>query len=245
MPDHTCQNCGIVWHRPPTRGQVPKWCPDCRTWRNGGRVQSGVCASCGTKTADRRCIRCKPCEERRRQPNLTLKQCTWCYATHLGSGKFCGTDCRSAAADHRARKMRGPLRTAIEDADYASLLREIAARCTVTSDGCWNWDGCKQQGAKGGGPYPIYQRWQVHRLALEAKLGASLGTQTAHHICANSLCVNPDHLQQVTSRENVAEMLARNDYVRRIAALEKALAAERPGHQLLAEAPLAGVLRSA
>ncbi len=49
----------------------------------------------------------------------------------------------------------------------------------------------------------------------------------------------------MTVRDNVAEMLARNDYVRRIVALEKALAAERPGHPLLAEAPLAGILRSA
>lgn len=62
---------------------------------------------------------------------------------------------------------------------------------------------------------------------------------------ASPMCVNPNHLQQVTARENIAEMLARNDYVRRIAALERALAEADPQHPLLMDAPLGGVLRSA
>jgi len=79
----------------------------------------------------------------------------------------------------------------------------------------------------------------VHRLVLEAHLGASLGTQPAHHICANSVCVNPLHLQAVTHRENVAEMLARTYLVRRIGELEAALALVAPHHTLLTEVGLA------
>ncbi|OBB41788.1 HNH endonuclease [Mycolicibacterium fortuitum] len=154
-----------------------------------------------------------------------------------------------ADADDRAKKQRGPLRIAIDDSDYESIITAIRGKAAIDSiTDCWIWTGASVKSRKGG-EYPVFKsgrrQWQAHRLALEAKLGASLGRQTAHHICANSMCVNPDHLQQVTSRENVAEMLARNDYVRRIVALESALRAADPTNSLLAEAPPAGVLRTA
>ena len=44
---------------------------------------------------------------------------------------------------------------------------------------------------------------------------------TIHHKCANTLCVNPDHLQLSTNAENILEMNARNSYIRHIACLEK------------------------
>lgn len=37
----TCQGCGAGFHRPPTRGQRPKWCPDCR----GKHINP--CRNCG------------------------------------------------------------------------------------------------------------------------------------------------------------------------------------------------------
>jgi heme oxygenase len=65
------------------------------------------------------------------------------------------------------------------------------------------------------------------------KHGASLGSQAAHHACANTTCVNPDHLQPVTHRENIAEMMARKAYVARIRELEAALTEIQPSHPLL------------
>lgn len=55
-----------------------------------------------------------------------------------------------------------------------------------------------------------------------------------HHTCGDSRCVNPDHLQPVTHRDNTAEMLARHSYLARIAELEEALATIDPSHPLLA-----------
>jgi hypothetical protein len=52
-------------------------------------------------------------------------------------------------------------------------------------------------------------------------------------MCANSACVNPDHLQPVTHRENVAEMMARQSLLARIRELEARLAEVAPGDPLL------------
>ena len=76
--------------------------------------------------------------------------------------------------------------------------------------------------------------FQVHRLILQAKHGGKpLGVQAAHHVCANTLCINPEHLQPVTHRDNTAEMLARHTYLHRIAELEEALAQIDPNHPAL------------
>lgn len=78
------------------------------------------------------------------------------------------------------------------------------------------------------------QSHQAHRLMLQAQHdGAPLGVQAAHHRCANTMCINPDHLQPVTHRENIAEMLARRSYLNRITELEEALAALAPDHPVL------------
>lgn len=65
------------------------------------------------------------------------------------------------------------------------------------------------------------------------KHGSPLGTQQSHHVCANTMCVNPEHLQAATHVENIAEMKARRSYEARIAELEAALMDIDPEHPLL------------
>jgi len=123
-------------------------------------------------------------------------------------------------------------RSSFECGDYATFFQELKMRCVVDKKhGCWVW----QRRLKNG--YPV-QKWsnkqvQVHRLSLEAKHGRPLGSQVAHHKCANSSCVNPNHLQPVTHRDNNAEMMQRRTYLDRIAELENALAEIDPSHPLL------------
>jgi len=62
-------------------------------------------------------------------------------------------------------------------------------------------------------------------MALATRGGVSLGHMPVHHVCGNSLCVEPSHLQVVTPAANTAEMLERTHYKARIASLEQALAA--------------------
>lgn len=80
---------------------------------------------------------------------------------------------------------------------------------------------------------------------LEAKLDAPLGTQAAHHVCANSKCINPEHLVPATNAANIAEMKARASYIARIDELEAALAQIAPSHELLRAAPVSGTAREA
>lgn len=179
----------------------------------------------------------RPKNESKIEKRVELKQCEWCLQLHNGNGKFCSDSCQLDRAKEKAaykakisRLMQ--FRIAFEVKDYETFFKELQFRVDIDSNGCWVWSGR----VKSGG-YP-YLRWgnkthQVHRLVLEAKHGKPLGSQHAHHVCANSSCVNPDHLQPVTHRENIAEMLQRQSYLSRIDELEEALANINPKHPLL------------
>lgn len=68
--------------------------------------------------------------------------------------------------------------------------------------GCWVWTGSRLPTGysrfhygKGGG--------YGHRFALEFFKGLDLTDSHVDHLCRNPPCVNPDHLEAVTCRENV------------------------------------------
>lgn len=235
-----CGPCYSYWHRAQKKYTIT--CGHCgqdaqvpRRGKDRGKYCSRRCSSQAALNA---ALPVRIEKMKRDAARPTARQCQWCNALHFESAKYCSDACREASRVVTAKTMFGPMRAAIECGSPELIIEAIRAKSLLDDvTGCWTWTGPSTKSRKGGA-YPVYKsgktQWQVHRLSLEQKLGAPLGSQTAHHVCANSLCVNPDHLQQ-----------ARNDYVRRIVALEKALAAERPGHPLLAEAPLAGILRSA
>lgn len=128
--------------------------------------------------------------------------------------------------------LRSPLRRALESSDGPGVIAAVRADCRVDGDGCWIWrrrtrDGYANVNVAG-------QTMQVHRLVLESVVGP-LGEQAAHHVCAKTACVNPDHLQPVTAAANTAEMLARRYLVGRIQQLESVLAELCPDHPALEE----------
>jgi hypothetical protein len=64
-----------------------------------------------------------------------------------------------------------------------------------------------------------------HRIAYELATGDKPEPhEPIHHICGVKRCVEPAHLQKITSIENTAEMLERKFYLRRIAELEAEVA---------------------
>lgn len=222
-----------------------------RRQRQHGKKHTATCTVCASEYTTHRQPRGKPCcsarcrqamaqplataASRRTRPRplspISARQCEWCLALHFTNTKLCSSQCRTESAAHRSLKQRSELRIAYEDGHWTDLTRILLAQTDTTGD-CSIWNG------RENGGYPVVRigkrDHQVHRLVLQAKHhGAPLGVQAAHHTCANPLCINPDHLQPVTHRDNIAEMLARHTYLNRITELEKALAVLDPNHPAL------------
>lgn len=72
------------------------------------------------------------------------------------------------------------------------------------TDGCWIWTGAKQAG--GYGRFMLSSRPTVlvlaHRFAFEQAHGAIADGLTLDHLCRNTSCVNPGHLEPVSREEN-------------------------------------------
>lgn len=71
----------------------------------------------------------------------------------------------------------------------------------VDSHGCWRWQGAKS--ATGYALVRIAGRLrQVHRVTYEAAKGPIPTGLHLDHLCRTRDCINPDHLEPVTSLEN-------------------------------------------
>lgn len=162
------------------------------------------------------------------------RSCSDCGALiwHRGSGRRKRTLC--GRCEPGALTPRSDARVAVELPESGDLIEAVKALCEVNESGCWVWQGLRDRDGYGRAPSVAGRTRMVHRLVLEAKHGASLGSQHAHHICSNTSCVNPEHLQPVTHRENAAEMLARKSLLARIRQLESALSEADPTNALLA-----------
>ena len=69
------------------------------------------------------------------------------------------------------------------------------------SDECWEWDGSRTN--LGYGRIDIDGRtFLAHRLVYERRVGPIPAGLQLDHLCRNPGCVNPAHLEPVTSREN-------------------------------------------
>ena len=69
--------------------------------------------------------------------------------------------------------------------------------------GCWVWQWATRKSDGYGTAYKNRKKVQAHRLIYEEIKGQIPAGLTLDHLCRNILCVNPDHLEPVTQRENV------------------------------------------
>ena len=199
--------------------------------------------------------RCEVCLEKGRAHNRdnahrwnrpeVERTCTWCGEAFIGKrdALMCSSACRGTA-----RALKGPelppewnntrLSKLIERGEWPRIMARLLEDARPSRD-CMEW----MRQAKRG--YPVVmvggKLLFVHRLMLQAKHdGKPLGVLHGHHVCANSMCINPDHLQPATAAENVGEMLARQSFVARIEELETALRELAPGHEVLNRVPVDG-----
>jgi len=91
-----------------------------------------------------------------------------------------------------------------------SVVDRFLGLVDITS-GCWGWTGAKTKAENGYGQFRggegqgrRRKRVVAHRFAYELAVGPVPHGLVLDHVCRNRLCVNPDHLEPVTMRENTA-----------------------------------------
>ena len=77
----------------------------------------------------------------------------------------------------------------------------------IPESGCWAWMGYVTNKGYGKTTVARRPRW-AHRAAYEAAKGPIPEGMQIDHLCRVRCCINPDHLEAVTPRENVVRGIA-------------------------------------
>lgn len=167
------------------------------------RKSQGLCVSCGAKRVTYSCL-CDACMSRQRN---RMRERRGTVIPHFveNPAKIRRSQCRIIGN--------------ISTLPYLALLPKgfLTKVLFKPDDSCWHWTGNRNRNPR----YP-WQRYGVfdqyfrqpdgkklhtctaaHRVAYIAICGPIPQGLELDHLCENKLCVNPDHLEAVTHRENV------------------------------------------
>lgn len=75
-------------------------------------------------------------------------------------------------------------------------------KVVVESPGCWIWQGHTESRGYGLYRYTVGRSMSAHRWVWEYLVGPIPDGLQLDHLCQVKCCVNPDHLEPVTAREN-------------------------------------------
>lgn len=75
-------------------------------------------------------------------------------------------------------------------------MKNTLTQYKINNNGCWIWTGARR------GTYGVVSRTPAHHLLYEFHKGKIPDNLQLDHLCRVHLCVNPDHLEAVSSGEN-------------------------------------------
>lgn len=120
-----------------------------------------------------------------------------------GCGTPVGPDARGRprryVRGHNARGHGRPRMT--DEQQHEAVLQRV-----VRGPGCWLWTGATRISVTSAGNQdrrPVYRGRYAYRRVWEIEVGPCPARLEPDHLCRNSMCVRPDHLDWVTHRENV------------------------------------------
>lgn len=79
----------------------------------------------------------------------------------------------------------------------------LEERSTKLPNGCWEWSLCTDRATGYGVTRHGGKKVNAHRLSYELFVGPIPEGLCLDHLCRNRLCINPQHLEAVTTRVNI------------------------------------------
>lgn len=83
-----------------------------------------------------------------------------------------------------------------------NLPKRFKTKVKIMENGCWEWMASKSH--DGYGRYGLHSDYvYAHRFSYEYFFKAIPAGMQLDHLCRNTACVNPDHLELVTPQVNI------------------------------------------
>lgn len=144
------------------------------------------------------------------------KKCLFCKNIFLalnsevvrGGGKFCNKTCyhKSRVGKQMGSEQKEKIRQSNIKTKSKSKIpskKRFLNFIVKDNNGCWVWVGARSHNGYGLFQERTRKQTRAHRFSYKTFNGKIPEGLTIDHLCRNRLCVNPEHLEAVTLKENL------------------------------------------